>query len=64
MWDMLTALDSVPRNLFGELSLLADHYDTEMAPKKDEKKAAGPLRSHVLIQGPLTWRSKSNGSGS
>lgn len=46
-------LDSVPRNLFRELCPLADHYDTEMAPKKDEKKAVGPPRSHVLIQGQV-----------
>lgn len=37
-------LDSVARNLVAELGLLADHFETEMAPKKDEKKAAGPAK--------------------
>ena len=32
------------RNLVGELVLLADHFDTETAPRKDEKKAAGPAK--------------------
>ena len=38
-------LGSVAQNLIGELGLLADHSDTDMATKKDEKKAARPAKT-------------------